>query len=106
INPASNYITDGWTSRPDLGLRWPSRLVATAAEERLSFRHNAHVRLRRPAAEQSRLWISTVIKLESTQSRRLGRERRLVLYLRRRCRREMLLSCLARMRPLLGWLTP
>src|SRR5262249_21621696 len=28
---------------PDLGGRWPSRLVATAAEDRLSFRHNAQV---------------------------------------------------------------
>jgi len=27
-----------WPSRPDLGERWPSRLVATAAEDRLSFR--------------------------------------------------------------------
>ena len=30
-----------WTSRPDLGERWPSRLVATAAEDRLSFRQIA-----------------------------------------------------------------
>src|SRR5262249_62081031 len=29
--------------RPDLGVRWPPRLVATAAEEHLSFRHIAHV---------------------------------------------------------------
>jgi hypothetical protein len=26
-----------WTSRPDLGERWPSRLVATAAKNRLTF---------------------------------------------------------------------
>src|SRR6516165_12234853 len=26
--------------RPDLGWRWPSRLVATAAEDRVSFRRN------------------------------------------------------------------
>jgi hypothetical protein len=31
-----------WTSRPDLGERWPSRLVAMAAEDRLSIRRNAH----------------------------------------------------------------
>jgi hypothetical protein len=31
-----------WTARPDLGGRWPSRLVATAAENRLSFRRNPH----------------------------------------------------------------
>jgi hypothetical protein len=38
------------TSRPDLGEQWPSRLVATAAEERL--KHRAQIcthRLRRPA---------------------------------------------------------
>jgi hypothetical protein len=29
-------------SRPDLGLRWPSRLVATAAEDRLSVKRNPH----------------------------------------------------------------
>ena len=27
-----------WTARPDLGERWPSRLVATAAEDRLSIK--------------------------------------------------------------------
>jgi hypothetical protein len=27
-----------WPSRPDVGKRWPSRLVATAAEERLNVR--------------------------------------------------------------------
>ena len=27
-----------WSSRPDLGERWPSRLVATAAEDRLSIK--------------------------------------------------------------------
>jgi hypothetical protein len=31
-------------SRPDLGERWPSRLVATAAENRLSFRRNSITR--------------------------------------------------------------
>jgi hypothetical protein len=31
-----------WTSRPDLGERWPSRLVATAAEDRLSIKRNPH----------------------------------------------------------------
>jgi hypothetical protein len=30
------------TSRSDLGLRWPARLVATTAEDRLSFRRNPH----------------------------------------------------------------
>jgi hypothetical protein len=29
-----------WHSGPDLGERWPSRLVATAEEKRLSFRRN------------------------------------------------------------------
>jgi hypothetical protein len=36
-------------SWPDLGRRWPSRLVATAAEDRLIFRRKAHVVLRQPA---------------------------------------------------------
>jgi hypothetical protein len=36
-----------WPARPDLGLRWPSRLVATAAEDRLSFRRNARRKLLR-----------------------------------------------------------
>jgi hypothetical protein len=31
-----------WPSRPDLGERWPARLVATAAEDRLRFRANPH----------------------------------------------------------------
>ena len=31
-----------WRSRPNLGERWPSRLVATAAEDRLSVRRNSH----------------------------------------------------------------
>jgi hypothetical protein len=31
-----------WPSRPDLGERWFSRLVATAEEDRLSFRRNPH----------------------------------------------------------------
>ena len=35
-------IAGAGTSGSDLGERWPSRLVATAAEERLSFRRNAH----------------------------------------------------------------
>jgi hypothetical protein len=40
----------------DLGERWPSRLVATAAEDRLSFRRNAHVVCGKPPiAEQSHL---------------------------------------------------
>src|SRR5262249_4573457 len=30
-----------WTARPDLGRRWPSRLVATAVEERLRFRRKS-----------------------------------------------------------------
>src|SRR5262249_55797860 len=29
------------TSRPDLGERWPSRLVATAEEDRLNIRHQS-----------------------------------------------------------------
>jgi hypothetical protein len=33
-----------WPSRPDLGWWWPSRLVATAAEKRLSFRRNLYTR--------------------------------------------------------------
>src|SRR5262249_53364395 len=32
----------GWPARSDLGERWPSRLVATAAEDRLSFRRNSY----------------------------------------------------------------
>jgi hypothetical protein len=32
-----------WIAGPDLGERWPSRLVATASESRLNIRHNAHV---------------------------------------------------------------
>jgi hypothetical protein len=31
-----------WTAGFDLGWRWSARLVATAAEERLSFRRNSH----------------------------------------------------------------
>jgi len=31
-----------WSSWLDLGERWPSRLVAKAAENRLSFRRKAH----------------------------------------------------------------
>ena len=31
-----------WTARPDLGERWPSRLVATAAENRLSIKRNLY----------------------------------------------------------------
>jgi len=31
-----------WTSRPDLGERRPSRLVATAAEDRLSIKRNLY----------------------------------------------------------------
>src|SRR5262249_45851219 len=34
------------TSRSDLGVRWPARLVATAAEDRLSIKRNARRRLR------------------------------------------------------------
>jgi hypothetical protein len=34
----------GGTAGPDLGERWPARLVATAAEDRLSIRHNRHIR--------------------------------------------------------------
>ena len=30
-----------WSARPDLGWRWSSRLVATTAENRLSFRRKA-----------------------------------------------------------------
>jgi len=38
----------------DLGERWPSRLVATAAEDRLSFRRNPHnVFLRQPAIAET-----------------------------------------------------
>jgi hypothetical protein len=44
------------TARPDLGWRWPSRLVATAAEDRLNTQ-SAHIVLRRPAiVEQSRIY--------------------------------------------------
>jgi hypothetical protein len=31
-----------WPARPDLGERWPSRLVATAEEDRLNIRRNPH----------------------------------------------------------------
>ena len=31
-----------WSSRPDLGRRWPSRLVATAEEDRLSLQSYSH----------------------------------------------------------------
>jgi hypothetical protein len=42
-------------SRPDFGERWLSRLVATAAEDRLNVSRNLTRRLRQPAiAEQSR----------------------------------------------------
>jgi hypothetical protein len=44
-----------WPARPDLGERWPSRLVATSAEDRLNIRRNSRTSLlRQPAiAEQS-----------------------------------------------------
>jgi hypothetical protein len=44
-DPAVATVHRGcWPARLDLGKRWPSRrLVATAAENRLSFRHDAHV---------------------------------------------------------------
>jgi hypothetical protein len=39
---------------PDLGERWPSRLVTTAAENRLSIRRNPHTSfLRQPAIADS-----------------------------------------------------
>ena len=31
-----------WPAWPDLGERWPARLVATASEDRLSVRRNSH----------------------------------------------------------------
>jgi hypothetical protein len=36
----STFCSGGWL--PDLGKRWSFRLVATAAEDRLSFRRNPH----------------------------------------------------------------
>jgi hypothetical protein len=39
--PPGTTIAAYMTSRPDLGERWPSRLVATAEEGRLSFRRNS-----------------------------------------------------------------
>src|SRR5262249_27483143 len=39
--PPGTRIAAYMTSRPDLGERWPSRLVATAAEKRLSFSSKA-----------------------------------------------------------------
>ena len=39
-NPVPAPIAGWWLARPDLGVRWSSRLVATAAEERLSIRLN------------------------------------------------------------------
>jgi hypothetical protein len=38
-------------SRPDLGERWSSRLVATAAEERLSFSPSSRQSFRRTSAD-------------------------------------------------------
>jgi hypothetical protein len=35
-------IAGSWPSRPDLGERWPSLLVATAAEDRLSIKRNLY----------------------------------------------------------------
>src|SRR5215510_3821488 len=51
-----------WLSRPDLGERWPSRLVATAAEERLSFRRT-HVVCgsQRLPALAHRAWVSPTV---------------------------------------------
>ena len=34
--------SSGWPARPHLGERWPSRLVATAFEDRLSIKRNPH----------------------------------------------------------------
>jgi hypothetical protein len=38
---ALGTVMANWPSRPDLGERWPSPLVATAAEGRLNIRRNA-----------------------------------------------------------------
>jgi len=54
----------GGTSRPDLGLRWPSRLVATAAKDRLSFKRNLYMSFAAVAiAEQSRFMSTCPRKL-------------------------------------------
>jgi hypothetical protein len=51
------------TSRPDLGGRWPSRLVATAAEDRLTVRRYSTRRLRQSAiAEHSRIMSTRVAR--------------------------------------------
>jgi hypothetical protein len=41
------------TARPNLGERWSSRLVATTAEDRLSFRHNPHASSRQVSDDRS-----------------------------------------------------
>jgi hypothetical protein len=42
-----------WSARPDLGKRWPSRLVATAAEDRLNIYATLVRRLRQPAIAEA-----------------------------------------------------
>src|SRR5262245_57447420 len=57
-------------SRPDLGWRRPSRLVATATEDRLSIRM---CRLRQPAiAEQSRFMSTRPMRCSPTLARQPG----------------------------------
>jgi hypothetical protein len=52
LNLLPAIVVPAW---PDLGLRWPSRLVATTAEDRLNFPAQRTGSLRQPAvAEQSR----------------------------------------------------
>src|SRR5262249_36516608 len=41
FTPKICSLKPGWPSRPDLGKRWPSRLVASA-EDRLSIKRNPH----------------------------------------------------------------
>jgi hypothetical protein len=42
LETAQFRAPNDWTSGPDLGKRWTSRLVATAAEKRLNARRNLH----------------------------------------------------------------
>ena len=59
------------TSRPDLGERWPSRLVAAAAEDSLIIRRNAHVVCGERLPNDLYLWVHALKNHDSVLARSL-----------------------------------
>jgi hypothetical protein len=59
-----------WPARPDLGERWPSRLVATAAENRLNIPASRHTSF---AARRA---IAEAVAILSDQSNREDRKKK------------------------------